>query len=332
MDTLLELPKQWDKLLDEDAPASELAELLEKWAVGPDRELEVVATLAGNNHMLFEKNYFKQWPIANLDCLCLFLRAMPSQPLGEGNEPCGTKELLLAKAFSDETIPSVIRGRLWRMVAQDGYLFPCYQLGKSWSVPPLFSGHFNVREWMVKTKQPGWEDLRFSDLRFLSSEFDAELFKTKEEKGALASIHKDSPSELLVPLSITGKKLPKLYFDAILRLHAVKTLIALYHLDDPSFSKVFQTPRQMLFFICANSIAEEMLPWLEELENANPGLVKDTIDEFGFDALWFTFFQPDAPHQLDTILRKKLVELGCDPNRRIPRLGLFFAEVLASYR
>ena len=75
-----------------------------------------------------------------------------------------------------------------------------------------------------------------------------------------------------------------------------------------------------------------MLPWLEELENANPGLVKDTIDEFGFDALWFTFFQPDAPHQLDTILRKKLVELGCDPNRRIPRLGLSFAEVLASYR
>ena len=82
------------------------------------------------------------------------------------------------------------------------------------------------------------------------------------------------------------------------------------------------TPRQLLFYVCANWNNDETIPLVALLEKENPGLVKNSIDNFGHDALWYTLYQRDrfnrateaAKRAMDP-LDRTLIEFGCDPDR-----------------
>ena len=259
-----------------------------------------------------------RWPEEYTDVLAEFFLHLPCQPL-RTSLPCGRKELLLAAALQDKTLRKSLRVRLWRCLVMEGYVFPSYVPGTGWNVPaPLFD-HPAVRGWICQTKREGWEDLRCSDPQFFRGDI-VKQFKTDAEKKAMEAIEKDSPSGLLMPLSIEGRNLPVKYAQAALAKNALK-IVTYLSCNNPAFFK-FITPRQLLFYVCANWNNDETIPLVALLEKENPGLVKDSVDVFGHDALWYTLYQRDrfnratdaAKRALDP-LDRTLIELGCDPDR-----------------
>lgn len=68
--------------------------------------------------------------------------------------------------------------------------------------------------------------------------------------------------------------------------------------------------------------ANATIPLVALLEKENPGLVKNSIDAFGHDALWYTLYQRDrfnrateAARRAMDPLDRTLIEFGCDPDR-----------------
>ena len=201
----------------------------------------------------------------------------------------------------------------------DGFIFPCYTPNVLWDVPTPLYDHPAVRSWLCRTKHEGWEDLRCSDPQLFRADV-LKQFKTDAEKKALEAIGKDSPSGLLMPLSIEGRNLPAKYAQAALLKNAIRIVTYLF-CNNPAFSK-FIPPRQLLFYVCANWNNDETIPLVALLEKENPGLVKNSIDAFGHDALWYTLYQRDrfnrateaAKRAMDP-LDRTLIEFGCDPDR-----------------
>ena len=319
MKSISEIGKELDGMVEAGKSVHETAAFLANEAVENPMLLKGLGSFCKRWEGLLSLENLRQWPEEYVDVLTDFIRHLPCQPQ-RAMMPCGKKELLLANALADSCISKNIRINLWRCLVMDGYVFPCYVNGTAWSVPPALYDHPAVRNWLCKTKQKGWEDLRCSDpLLFGNDVFN--LFKTDAEKRALEAIEKDSPSALLMPLSIEGRNLPAKYATAAMAKNAIKIVTYLF-CNEKTFTKQWP-PRQLLYYVCANWNNDETIPFVLMLEKENPGLVRNTIDAFGHDALWYTLYQrdrfnratPAARRAMDP-LDKTLIEFGCDPDRK----------------
>ena len=230
-------------------------------------------------------------------------------------------------------MPKIIRVQLWRILLMSGYIFPYYKDGETWDVPSALYEHPAVRRWLCLTKHDGWEDLNCTDSQFFEEDIRRQ-FRTENDKKALAAIEEDSPPALLLPLSLWGRALPAKYAKATMTLCASSIATYLYNDGNKTFLRHFP-PRKLLLFVCANWSIDVALPFVIMLEESKPGLVKNTIDAFGHDALWYTLYQKNRFSQLATspwkhepdALGRKLIELGCDPDRR-NSLGLSYNDLV----
>ena len=94
-----------------------------------------------------------------------------------------------------------------------------------------------------------------------------------------------------MPLSIEGRDPPVQYALAALAKNAMR--IVTYLLSNNTTFTQLITPRQLLFYVCANWNNDETIPLVALLEKENPGLVKNSIVHFGHNALWYTLYQRD---------------------------------------
>ena len=330
--TIRETALRLDQMIADKAATIELAELLASVQSLGKGQLALLAILSKNSAAMLDIERARQWPVEHAAALGEFIRQMPYVALPEST-PCGKKELFIDEALQDATVPKAVRIQLWRMFVQDGYKFPCYAKGQEWTVPKALYDHPSVRSWLCQTKQVGWEELRCSDPQFFSNDL-MKQFKTDAEKQALEFIEKDSPAGLLMPLDIDGRSLPTKYAQAALMKKAIKIITLLF-----SNNKVFKrllSPQQLLFYVCANWNNDETIPFVTLLEKENPGLVKNSLDAFGHDALWYTLYQRDcfgyatlAARRKMTPLDKTLIKLGCDPKRQ-NFIGLSYEDLTVS--
>ena len=332
MKSMSEIGKELDGMMEAGKSVPEMAEFLENEACKHPTLLKGLGTFCKRLEELLTLENLRQWPEKHAALLADIFHYLPYIP-PRTTMPCGKKELLLADALADISVPKNIRIHLWRCLVMDGYVLPRYVNGTNWSVPPALYDHPAVRDWLCKTKQQGWEDLRCSDsLLFGNDVF--YLFKTEAEKRALKAIEKDLPSSLLMPLSIEGRNLPAKYATAAMAKNAKKTITYLF-CNDKTFNTQW-SPRKLLFYVCANWNDDGTIPFVELLEKENPGLVKNSLDSFGHDALWYTLYQRDrfnraplAARRKMTPLARKLIEFGCDPNRQ-NSLGLSYNDLTVS--
>ena len=306
--------------------AAELASFLR----GVRKEGGSVRQLAGigrDSERLLSLDVLKEWPEDDLGLYLEFLSAMPYCP-DLKCMPCGRKERFIAEALTDMSVPKPVRIALWRTFAMNGFRFPRYAKGE-WDVPLALIDHMYVRGWMCAKRVDGWKDLRNSNPSCFSD-------KTPDlgsdlEKSAWEAIAEDSPSGLLMPLTIAGKGLPLVFFREVLRARAVKTLVYLITNDDLDLGLL--PPREILLYVCANWNNDEAIPIVSLLEKSNPGLVANTEDCYGHNALWYTLYQRDALGVATPAARREmdpldvhLIKLGCDPAKEC-FLGLSWQDV-----
>ena len=318
MKSISEIGHTLDGMLETGQSMSDVAAFLDTEAQQNPTLLKGLGSFCKNWEKLMTRENLRRWPEKSADVLAAFFLSIPS-PSQRTTSPCGPKERLLAEALSDGAIPKPVRIHLWRCLVMEGYVFPCYAPKVVWDIPAPLYDHPAVRNWLCQTKHDGWEDLCCSDPQLFHGDV-LKLFKTDAEKKALEAIEKDSPSALLMPLSIEGRRLPAKYAQAALMKSAIKIVTYLF-CNNPVFAKLL-SPRQLLFYVCANWNNDATIPFVALLEKENPGLVKNSIDAFGHDALWYTLYQRDrlnratkaAKRAMDP-LDKTLIEYGCDPDR-----------------
>ena len=320
MKTFSEIGRKLDEMADSGSSAAETAAFLAAEARENPVLLRGVGSFCSRWEKLLAVENLRRWPVKYADVLTGFFSSLPYLP-PRSAPPCGKMELLLAGALRDRSIPKAIRIRLWRCLVMDGYVFPRYVPDAAWDVPAPLYDHPAVRDWLCQTRHEGWEDLRCSDPHFFGRDA-LKLFKTDADRQALEAIDRDSPSGLLMPLAIAGRRLPASYMQAVLQKKAVKIVMTLLG-DAPNLSFFrWITPKQLFFYVCANWNNDETIPLVELLEKKKPGLVKNSADAFGHDALWYTLYQRDrfnrateAARRITDPLDQKLIELGCDPDR-----------------
>ena len=331
-ESIKDIASQLDRMIVEKTATAELAALLGKaWSMGGP-QMAILATMSQKGPLLLDIERARKWPEEHAAALGAFIRQLPYIPIS-AFYPCGRKELFIDTALKDTEIPKEIRIHLWRSLVMDGYKYPCYDQEREWMVPETLYDHPAVRNWLCQTKQNGWEDIRCSDPLFFGNN-PLKLFKTPSEQKALEAIENDSPSALLMPLSISGKLLPAKYAQAALMKNAIKIVTYLF-CNNQKFNKMI-SPRQLLFYVCANWNNDETIPFVALLEKENSGLVRNSRDAFGHDALWYTLYQRDRLNRATKAARRKmdpldktLIEFGCDPNRH-NSIGLSYNDLTVS--
>ena len=320
MESIENIALELDRMIEENAATAELASLLGRVCSMGNPQMKILATLCRNSMSLLEIERAREWPGEHAAALGAFIRNMPCVPLSE-TYPCGGKELFIAAALQDTAVPKSVRIHLWRSLVMDGYKFSCYVKGREWTdVPHSLYDHPAVRKWLYLTKQEGGEDLRCSDKQFFDKV--SRYLNGRADREALEAIKEDSPSALLMPLDFEGRRVPKRYVLAALAKKAVNIITYLVSKRKKEIVRLF-SPKQLLFYACANWNDDDTIPFVELLERDNPGLVKNSLDAFGHDALWYTLYQRDrfnratpAARRKMTPLARMLIELGCDPNRQ----------------
>ncbi|MBR6022593.1 MAG: hypothetical protein IK066_09285 [Kiritimatiellae bacterium] len=291
--------------------------------------LRQLANASPEGEKLLTREMLAEWPGEEAGVYAEFVASMPYRP-DPRRMPCGRKERFIAAALGDRSVPKPKRVALWRAFAMGGCKFPRFSRGE-WDVPRELADHASVRGWICATRQPGWTDLRNSDPRCFSEEREP-AFRTAFEKEAWEAIGRDSPAELMMPLALMGKNLPPAYFREALRMRAEKIIACL--LDDSGRSSSSVRPREILFYACANWNDAAAVPVVAMLEKASPGVVAESVDRFGHDALWYTLYQRDERGRVTPAARRgvpplvsALVERGCDPSRECI-LGLSWRDVV----
>ncbi|MBO4511351.1 MAG: hypothetical protein J5746_01170 [Victivallales bacterium] len=321
----------FNRMVVNKAPVADIAALLGSLRENP-AYLELLGAMSVNSQAILNLEVLRQWPEEYLSALSLFLLRLPCIPIEE-KFPCGKRELAIAEALQNESVPKITRVQLWRTLLMDGYILPYYKEGKNWNMPSALYEHPAVRRWLCLTKHEGWEDLCCTDSYFFGKDI-RKQFDSDEDKQALAAIENDLPSALMMPLSIRGENLLVKYAWATMTLGASRIATYLYSEGNKTFRRNF-SPRRLLLFACANWNNEAAIPFVIMLEKDNPGLVKNTIDAFGHDALWYTLYKRNrfskltifaGSHEPDA-LGKALIELGCDPGRQ-NSLGLSYIDLV----
>ena len=327
MEAIDKIVENFDKLVAGRGAVADIAALLDSMRERP-AYLELLGAMSVNSLKVLDLDVLRQWPRQFLPVLSLFILRMQFIPLDD-KYPCGRRELAIAEALQDGSVPKHTRAQLWRTFMMSGYIFPYYMESNTWNVPPVLYDHPAVRRWFCLTKQPGWEDMSCSDPYFFAGEMTSQ-FKSDEDKQALAAIQKDLPSALMMPLSIQGRELVVKYAKATMALCASRIATYLYNEGNKTFLRHF-SPRKLLLYVCANWSDDKAVPFVIMLERDNPGLARNTLDALGHDALWYSLYQRKRFSPLGTAqpysLGKALIELGCDPGRQYS-LGLSYNDLV----
>ena len=135
----------------------------------------------------------------------------------------------------------------------------------------------------------------------------------------LQSIKNNSASELEIARVLNNKKISLSIMYAILTYNAGRIInFLLERYSDEIFS--LRTPQEWLFTLCNYFHLSAAIDFIKNIEEKFPGIVKNTIDPWGNDLLWHTFYNdevwdPDYKRTINSI-QQCLIDLGCDPNKR----------------
>ena len=146
----------------------------------------------------------------------------------------------------------------------------------------------------------------------------------------LQAIKRDSVSELEIARLLNNKKISLGIMYAILTYNAGNTInFLLKKYSNEIF--LLRTPQEWLFTLCNYFHLAAAIDFIKHIEEKFPGIVKNTIDPWGNDLLWHTFYNDKVwnPHykRMLNSIQQCLIDLGCDPNKR-NALGLSFNLVL----
>ncbi len=333
MESIKNMASDLDRMIAEKATTVELASLFGRvWSMGTS-QMAILAMMCRNSRSFLEIERAREWPEEHAAALGGFIRNLPCVPISE-SYPCGKKELFIAEALEDTAVPKIVRIHLWHSLVMDGYKFPCYIKGREWTnVPRSLYDHPAVRKWLCLKKQDGWEDIRLSDPLFFGDEI-SRLFKKQADEKALEAIEKDSPSALLMPLAIAGKLIPAKYFLAALEKRSIR-IISYIVCNGKALNRLSWLPK-ILFYVCANWNDDNAISIVKLLEKEKPGLVRNSLDAFGHDAMWYTLYQRDRFNRATPAARRKmtpldrtLIKLGCDPKRQND-IGLSYDDLTVS--
>ena len=231
--------------------------------------------------------------------------AMDYEPASLEN-PFGLRERILSDAICDRSIPKPTRVRLLRL-CEDSHFAGLPPLEAKGEVPIGFLDSKAGRRWVSESGRPGCEFVRCSHPTFFKRVqiYDGygRLDGVKLESSVKKAIAEDSPSQLMMPLSVAGKSVDTRLLSILLHFRKKRILEWLIENDDKT--RKFFGPREMLFYVCAHWFGDETVEWLEKAEKKEPGILKSCIDPLGCNLLWYSNSKEVA---------EALIKHGCDPD------------------
>ena len=241
-------------------------------------------------------------------------------------EPFGPRERILSAAICDRSIPKPTRVRLLRL-CEDAHFAGLPPPEAKGEVPLGFLNSYAGRRWMSENGRPGCESVRCwhptffknvlpgsGDGRIDDYRIEKESF-SRLEPSVRKAIDADSPSQLMMPLSIAGKSVDTRLLSILLYFRKKRILEWLIENDDKT--RKFFGPREMLFYVCRHwfdddavewlekAKKDDAVEWLEKAEKKEPGILKSCVDPFGCNLLWYS----NSEDGVETLLKH-----GCDPN------------------
>ena len=225
--------------------------------------------------------------------------------------PFGPRERLVSAAICDRTLPKATRARLLCSVGNDR-TFDGLPPVEARDVPLGFLDSKAGRKWYCEHGRPGFEVVRCSDPAFFKNVArdcvdDVDVDKVKIAHKLRKAIDADSPAQLMMQLSVSGKHMDARLLAVILTLCKTKILEWLLENDDKT--REFLDERRMLFYVCANWDDEHAAAWLEKAEAKQPGIIKSCVDTLGRNLLWYTQYNWRYGRAEETLLNH-----GCDPD------------------
>ncbi|MBQ6245359.1 MAG: hypothetical protein IJK04_00725 [Kiritimatiellae bacterium] len=226
--------------------------------------------------------------------------------------PFGPRERLVSDAICDRSLPKATRARLLCSVGNDR-AFDGLLPVEARDVPLGFLDSKAGRKWYCENGRPGFEIVRCSDPAFFKNvaredwSSDVDLDKVKIDPKLRKAIDADSPAQLMMQLSVSGKNVDARLLAVILTLR--KTKILEWLLENDAKTKELLDERRMLFYVCANWDDEHAAAWLEKADAKQPGVIKSCVDTLGRNLLWYTQYNWRHGGAEETLLRH-----GCDPD------------------
>ena len=267
-------------------------------------------------------NRLKDDPVPPLEEIRLLLADAPEKAidaiermeyLPESLErPFGPRERLVSDAICDRSLPKATRARLLLSVGHDR-TFDGLPPAEARDVPLGFLHSKAGRKWYCENGRPGFEIVRCSDPAFFKNvaredwSNDVDVDKVKIDPKLRKAIDADSPAQLMMQLSVSGKHMDARLLAVILTLCKTKILEWLLENDDKT--KEFLDERRMLFYVCANWPYQDATAWLEKTEAKQPGIIKSCVDALGRNLLWYTQYNRRHGRAEETLLKH-----GCDPD------------------
>ena len=230
-------------------------------------------------------------------------------------KPFGPRERLLSDSICDRSLPKPTRVRLLRLCDDAAFagLPPPEAEG---DVPIGFLDSAAGRRWMCENGRPGCEIVRCTDGAFFKNvasfdTWDWKNGKVKIDPKLRKAIDADSPAQLMMQLTVSGKKIDARLLSVILAL--CKTKMLEWLLENDEKTREFLDERRMLFYVCANWKSDDAAAWLEKAEAKEPGIIKSCVDPLGRNLLWYTLYSENY-NWLHENLVNPLVKYGCDPD------------------
>ena len=226
-------------------------------------------------------------------------------------KPFSPREWLVSDAISDRRLPTASRALLLSSVC-NFHTFDGLPPVEARDTPLGFLDSKAGRKWYCEHGRPGFEVVRCSDPAFFRNVArndyfdDVDTDKVKIDPKIRKAIDADSPAQLMMQLSVSGKNMDARLLAVILTLR--KTKILEWLLENDEKTKEFLDERRMLFYICANWSDDNAADWLEKAEAKQPGIIKSCVDALGRNLLWYTQYNRYS-EIADTLLAH-----GCDPD------------------
>ena len=235
-------------------------------------------------------------------------------PATESSATFGPRERSVSDTICDRSLSKAKRAKLLRQVGNDRE-FNSLPLAKAQDVPLGFLDTMAGRQWYCDHGGAGCEVVRCSDPGFFKNvarkedSDDVDLEKVTIDPNVRKAINADSPAQLMMRLSVSGKRMDARLLAVILSLRKTKVLEWLLENDEKT--KGILDERRMLFYVCANWPYQNATDWLEKAEAKQPGIIKSCVDALGRNLLWYTQYNRRHGRAEKTLLKH-----GCDPDAK----------------
>ncbi len=233
---------------------------------------------------------------------------LPESP----ENPFGPRERLVSDAICDRSLPKATRARLLASVGHDR-TFAGLPPDEARDALLGFLDSKAGRKWYCEHGRPGFEVVRCSDPAFFKNvarkdySADVDVGKVKIDSKFRKAIDDNSPAQLMMLLSVSGKYVDARLLSVILTLRKTKMLEWLLENDEKT--KEFLDERRMLFYVCAHWPYRDATTWLEKAEAKQSGIVMSCVDALGRNLLWYTQYNRWGGRIAETLLAQ-----GCDPD------------------